>query len=155
MDLSRIVKWVVVLVLVFVVWKYVVPWAKEEMGNSSTATKAVASGGDSSCITSAERASETWGGGLARFVNPPYDLDAWSNFRGSVDSNINAAESACICGDESCRKAQNAMRELRSLVSEMDTAIRNGTSPPQDAVQRQEAIDRQIEDARQLVAAGK
>jgi hypothetical protein len=156
MDLSRIVKWVVILALLFVVWKYVIPWVKDEgsgFDKSSSASKS--SGGDQSCIASAERASNTWGSGLGRFVNPPYDLGAWSNFRGDVDAKINAADADCSCGAESCQKVKNAMSELRSLVGDFDTAIRNGSSPGQDAVQRQEQIDRQIDDARELVRAGK
>ena len=47
------------------------------------------------------------------------------------------------------------MSDLRGLVSDFDTAIRSGSSPGQDAVQRQEQIDRQIDDARELVRAGK
>jgi hypothetical protein len=47
------------------------------------------------------------------------------------------------------------MHELRSLISDMDTSIRNGSPPPSDAVQRQESIDRQIEAAAELVRGGK
>jgi hypothetical protein len=36
------------------------------------------------------------------------------------------------------------MSDLRTLVSECDTAIRNGSPPPSDMVQRQEAIDNAI-----------
>lgn len=156
MDLSRIVKWLVILVLLFVVWKYVVPWAKEEMGGS-TASKTISSsgGGDQNCISSAERASEAWGSGLARYVNPPYDLDAWSNFKRDVDSQIRTAEADCRCADESCQKVRNAMSDLRNLAGDLDSAIRSGGSPGQDIVQRQEEIDRQIEQARDLVKAGK
>ena len=47
------------------------------------------------------------------------------------------------------------MRDLRALVSDLDTAVRNGSPPPSDAVQRQESIDRQIDEATELVRAGK
>jgi hypothetical protein len=156
MDLSRIVKWLVILVLLFVVWMYVIPWAKEEMGGS-TASKVISSsgGGDQNCVDSAARASEAWGSGLARYVNPPYDLDAWSNFKRDIDSQIRTAEADCRCTQESCQKVRDAMSELRNLAGDLDTALRSGGSPGQDIVQRQEIIDRRIDEARDLVKAGK
>jgi hypothetical protein len=47
------------------------------------------------------------------------------------------------------------MSDLRGLVSELDTAIRNGSSPPDNAVQRQESIDTTIETAAALARGGK
>jgi hypothetical protein len=155
MDFSRLVKLVVVVVIVFAIWKYVIPWAKDEMGGFAGKSSSATATGDSGCVNSAERASSAWGAGLGRFVNPPYDLDAWSNFKGDVDGKISQAESDCSCAEESCTKVKSAMSDLRTLVSDFDHAIRTGSSPGSDAVQRQEQIDRQIDDARELLRAGK
>jgi len=158
MELSRLFKWVVVLVVILAIWKYVIPWVKSEansIGSGSAASAASASGGNTSCISAADRASSAWGGGIGRFVNPPYNMEAWSNFKSDIDSKITAAESECACSDDSCRKVKSAMSDLRSLVSDLDNAIRGGTSPGQDIVQRQEQIDRQIDDAREIARAGK
>ncbi len=154
MDLSRIVKWLVLLVFLFVVWKYVVPWVKEEAGRGRT-TSARAGGGDSSCVSSADRASAAWGGGLGRFVNPPYDVEAWSNFRTEVEAKINIADEACGCAEEPCQKVRGAMRDLRGLIGELDASIRNGSNIEQDIVRRMEAIDREIDEARDLAKGGK
>ena len=148
--MDRIVKLVVVAAIVFVAWKYVVPWVKKQGGGGET----VVAGGGASCVRSAERASEAWGSGLSRFVNPPYDAGAWSSFRGDVESKINAAEADCDCQVDSCGKAREAMRDLRSLVSDLDSTIRNGSSAS-DFVQRQEAIDNRINEASDLARAGK
>jgi hypothetical protein len=156
MDLGRIVKWLVVLVVIFAIWKYVLPWARNEAGSFGKSSNAAAGGGDSSpCVNAADKASETWGGGLNRFINPPYDLDGWSNFKRDVESKIMDAQTACSCAEESCRKVKDAMSDFRGLVYDMDNAIRSGGSPGQDIVQRQEAIDRRIDEARELVRAGK
>ena len=156
MDLSRFLKGFVAIVLIFVIWKYVIPWIKGEADSFGRSSNAVGSASASSpCISSSERASSAWGGGLGRYVNPPYDLGAWSSFKSDVDSKISQAESDCSCTEDSCRKARSAMGDLRGLVSDLDTAIRGGTSPGQDIVQRQEQVDRQIDDARELVRAGK
>lgn len=150
--MGRLVKLAVVVVIVYAAWKYGLPWLQKQTGSSTTSKS---ESGQSSCTTSASRASEAWGSGLHSFVNPPYDLNAWSSFRGDVESKIAAAESECSCSSESCTKVQSAMRDLRALVRDLDTAVRNGTAPPSDAVQRQEAIDRQIDDAAELVRSGK
>lgn len=148
MDFGRVIKWAVILGLVVAVWKVGVPWVKRQsFGGSAASVSGGGASGDPVCVRAAERASEVWGSGLGRFVNPPYDLAAWSSFRGDVDARIQDAESQCSCAEESCRKARSAMSDLRMLVSEMDTAIRTGGSPPSDAVQRQERIDSQINEA--------
>lgn len=157
MDLSRIVKWIVILVVVFAIWKYVVPWAKEEMGGvgKSSSTASAGGGGSSPCINAAESASSAWGGGLNRFINPPVDAEAWATFKRDTESKIMSAQSACSCPEESCRKAKDALTDLRGLVYDLDNAVRSGGSPGQDIVQRQEQIDNQIEAARELVRNGK
>jgi hypothetical protein len=129
------------------------PWVQEQkLGGSSVS---ISSAGDDSCVGQAERASETWGGGLAQFANPPYDMNAWMSFRERVETQIGRAESKCGgCSNESCAKVRSAMSELRSVVSDLDNTIRNGASP-EGLVQRQERIDNQINEARDLQSAGK
>ena len=154
MDFGRVLKAVVVIVIVFAIWKYGVPWAKKEFASKSKSSSG-ASSGDGSCVRSAERASEAWGSGLRQFANPPYDANAWSSFRDDVESKISTAESDCKCEDESCTKARGAMSDLRSLVNDVGGAIQGGSSFPADAVQRQESIDNRINEAGDLVRAGK
>jgi hypothetical protein len=149
MDANRLIKWVVIVAMAFLAWKYALPWAQRQMRGHSTSTS------DSTCVTAAQHASETWGSGLHRFINPPYDLAAWSSFRSDVDTRIAAAESECSASAQSCVAARAAMSDLRALTGELDTAIRSGSPPPDDAVQRQEAIDNKIESAADLARAGK
>jgi hypothetical protein len=151
MDLSRIVKWLVVVIVAFLAWKYLSPRFLKQ----HTATTEPGGFVNSSCIGAAEKASETWGGGVGKFVNPPYDLDAWQIFRSDVDSKIANAEGQCACVAESCHKVQSAMHDLRNLAGDLDSALRAGTPPGSDIVQRQEAIDRQLDEARDLVKSGK
>jgi len=107
-------------------------------------TDTVATAGASasqSCVSAASAAADTWGSGVGRFANPPYDTTAWDDFRSRVETQARRAEENCLCGDAACTKAKNAMHDLRSLVAEMDTSLRSGSPPPSDLVQRQEAID--------------
>ena len=135
----RFVKLLIVVAIIFVVWKYVLPKFTQHDVKAGA-------GQDQSCAQTARRASEEWGSGVGRFVNPPYDLDAWSSFRSGVEKRISDAESECTCAEEKCRKVRDAMHDLRSLVSDLDASIRNGSAPPDDAVQRQESIDNRIND---------
>ena len=153
MDIGRILKWAMIALVAFIVWKTVIPWVKRQTGSSSSSSSAGPS--DHGCPQMAARASEAWGSGLGRFINPPYDVAAWSTFRGDVDARISAAESQCSCQEESCQRVRGALTDLRGLVGQFDTAIRNGAAPPDDAVQRQESIDNRIQEGGDLLKSGK
>jgi hypothetical protein len=150
MDLGRIVKWLVIFAIIFFAWKYAVPWIKRQGSGGGAATQQA----DGSCVGAAERASDGWGNGLRQFMNPPYDANAWSSFERDVQSSISRAESQCSCAAKSCETTRAALNDLRGFVSEMGTSIRTGSSPPSDAVGRQERIDNQIASARALVQSG-
>jgi hypothetical protein len=151
MDVNRLVKWIVVIAVIVVAWKYGIPWAKHKM-QGSTVTAVAA---DNSCVAAAQRASEAWGSGLHSFVNPPYDLGAWAGFRDDVEKKIAAANMQCSASSQSCDAARSAMSDLRNLIAELDGAITNGSPVPEDAVQRQEVIDTKIEAAADLARQGK
>lgn len=157
MDFGRLLKWVVIIAVAIYVFRVVVPWVKAQKmdGSRTSISSATGGGADDPCSRAAAQASERWGSGLAQFVNPPYDLNAWSSFKSNVDSQISSAESKCSCAKESCTKVRGAMGELRSLVSDMDRAIRTGGSPGGNIVQQQEHIDMLIEEAGDLARAGK
>ena len=145
-PVKKLIKLVVAIVVIYLIWTKGIPWWQSRNGRSAASSTTAAAGG--SCIELAEHASELWGSGIGRFANPPYDLGAWGEFRSRVDAAIAHAESMCNCGEESCTKPRQAMGELRTLVSDLDGSIRNGTPPPGDIVQRQEQIDNAINAAR-------
>lgn len=151
MDANRLIKWAIVIALIFFAWKYALPWAKQQIQGHPTPAAAT----DTPCTTAAQRASETWGSGLHKFVNPPYDLGEWMRFRGDVEAKIAAANAACRESCPSCDMARDAMRDLQSLVANLDSSITSGSPPPDDAVQRQEAIDTKIATAAALASSGK
>jgi hypothetical protein len=151
MDVNRLVKWIVIIAIVVAAWKYGIPWAKHQMQGHAISGIAT----DSSCVAAAQRASEAWGSGLHNFANPPYDLGAWSGFRDDVEKKIAAANMQCSASSQSSDAARSAMSDLKNLIAELDAAITNGSPVPDDAVQRQEAIDTKIEAAAELARSGK
>jgi len=150
MDANRLIKWVILLALVFVAWKYGLPWVKNKFDSHPAAAAA-----DTSCVAAAQRASEAWGSGLHRFTNPPYDLGDWGRFRNDVEGKIAEANAACRESSQSSDMAREAMRDLSALIANMDNAITSGTPPPEDAVQKQEAIDTKLDTAAALARGGK
>jgi hypothetical protein len=131
----------VVVVLAFVIFKW---WKNHQ----SAPTAAAGASPAQECAAAAAAAGDTWGSGVGRFANPPYDAAAWDDFRSRVEREARQAQEKCLCGDAACNTAKGAMSDLRSLVNEMDSALRSGSPPPSDLVQRQEAIDNAINAAR-------
>jgi len=132
----------VVIVLAFVIFKW---WKNHQNAPAPAAGASPAQ----ECAAAAAAAGETWGSGVGRFANPPYDTAAWDEFRSRVETQARQAQEKCLCGDAACNTAKGAMSDLRSLVNEMDSALRSGSPPPSDLVQRQEAIDNAINAARE------
>ena len=151
--MKSLVKLAVVVAVAYFIWTVGVPWwNKQHPGSSSTASS---SSSDDSCISAARSAADAWGSGIGRFANPPYDLNAWGDFKSAVDSRARDAQSKCSCDAESCTTAKTALNDLMALANDLDTSIRNGSPPPSDLVQRQEAIDNGINSAGDLVKQGK
>ena len=149
--MKRLIQIALAVVIAFLIWKRGVPWWEAHRGSSaggSSSGSSATTSADSSCVELAEHASETWGSGIGRFANPPYDLGAWGEFRTRVDAASAKADALCSCDADSCRKSRQAISDLRTLVSDLDTSIRNGSPPPGDIVQRQEQIDNTINAAR-------
>lgn len=143
MQGSTLLKLVIAAIILFVLWKEVLPkLTKNHISEPGQGTSA-----GTNCVFEARQASDYWGGTLAHFANPPYDMQAWDDFKTKVDAHIGRAQDKCSCEQDACKLGRQAVDELRGLVSEMDTAIRSGGSPPSDAVQRQERIDNAINDA--------
>ncbi len=151
MQGKTLVKLIVAIAIAVLVWKKGIPWWNEH----HQATAASSSSPAQECTAAAAAAGETWGSGVGRFANPPYDLTAWDDFRSRVEQQARRAQEKCLCADSSCTTAKNAMGDLRSLVNEMDTSLRSGSPPPSDLVQRQEAIDNAINSAREQAQQGK
>src|SRR5205085_11687525 len=150
MSFGTVVKWLLVLVVLGALWKIALPRVMHDR-NAATTSSSGTGTLQASCVPAAERASDAWGNGLRQFINPPYDLEAWSTFRNDVETRISSAESACSCAADSCVKSRDAMRDLRALMTAMDAAIRSGTTQASDIVQRQETSDNQTSVASDLV----
>lgn len=143
MQGSTLVKLVIAAAVLFLLWKEVLPRITT---HGTTQPNAGTSAG-TNCVFEARQASDYWSGSMPRFANPPYDMQAWGDFKSHLDAKISRAQDKCSCDQDSCKLGKQAVDDLNGLLSEMDTAIRNASSPPSDLVQRQERIDNAINDA--------
>src|SRR6266550_2992863 len=116
MQAKTLVKLAVLALVALVVWKKGIPWWNEHHGKPAAAEASPGQG----CAATAAAASETWGSGVGRFANPPYDLAGWDEFRSRVEQQARKAQEQCLCAETSCTTAKNALADLRGLVTEMD-----------------------------------
>ena len=144
MNLRTVVVLLVVALAGLYVWKRV--------GSNVERTGSVVAAGPSSdrCVDAAAEASGELGASIGKFVNPPVDQSEWDTFASRVNGRISAAEAACACVSQRCARARGAVTELRSVVSSLDAAARSGGSVDPSIVQRQEAIDDTINEARSM-----
>ncbi len=148
MQTSTLVKIVVAAAVILFLWKQGLPWLqKHEQTTSPSAGTSAGTSSGTNCVFEARGTSDYWGGTIGRFANPPYDMQAWNDFKSHVNDRLSRAEQKCSCEEDSCKLGRQAMDELRSLADEMDSSIRSSAPPPLDAVQRQERIDNAINDA--------
>lgn len=153
MEGKTLLKLAIAVAVVVVIWKKGIPWWNEH--RASEASSISNTSPNNACVDAAAQADDTWGSGVGRFANPPYDLAGWDEFRSHVEQQARRAEEKCLCADSSCTTAKQAMGDLRSLILEMDQSLRSGSPPPEDLVQRQESIDNAVNSARDLAKQGK
>lgn len=148
MQTRTLLRLVIVGAVLLFLWKQGLPWLQQHRQTASPPAGApTGTSAGTNCVFEARAASDYWGGTISRFANPPYDMQAWDDFKSRVDGRIRRAEEKCSCSDDACRLGKQAMDELSGLVNEMDSSIRTSAPPPLDIAQRQERIDNGINDA--------
>ncbi len=58
---------------------------------------------------------------------PPYDVKAWDSVESEIYSRISNAELKCICFEPPCTSVKGAMKDLRAVVAQINSAVRSGT----------------------------
>lgn len=144
--MSKLLKVIILLVVVIAIWKFVLPNITKSPAAPVHRRSAMTQASGNDCVDFASHASEVWGGGIGRFANNP-DQEEWRRFSSEVNDAIREAEEECTCPSASCSNVRYAMSDLRKLVSDFDRSVREGTPPPDDAVQRQEKIDDTVMEA--------
>lgn len=155
-GVARIVKFLVVLVILYFAYTAGWPWLQEQLGRVSKSTAGTGGGGGEGgrCVEMAAAASASFGGEIPRFSRPPVDLDAWGAVVSSTQRQIADAQTECACALDSCRKASDALSELSGMVYEFDSGFRGAGGMPINAARQQERIDELLAEARDLARQG-
>ena len=148
---SRIVKVIVVIAIVYFGYTQVVPWIKSVgggPGGAGSADSAFPDGGASRCIDLASGASSTLGREMRRYAKPPFDLAEWGATVNKVEMKIYAADSDCRCSAPGCSEARQALSEIKSLLATFDGIVRGDTSGFSNPANKLQEADRLLEEAR-------
>ena len=103
---------------------------------------------DARCIEQAERAEDRLTSAARQFGQPPVDLEAWSGSMWEIESQLQTAASACLCGSQACEAGGRAVDEMRELLSNLDGMVRGDSPGFANPANQQERILRHLETAR-------
>src|SRR5260370_36647509 len=117
--MKTVIQLLIVLVLLFVAWKW---WQKHQ----SAPTAAAGASASQECAAAAAAAGETWGSGVGRFANPPYDTAAWDDFRSRVGKQARQAQEKWPCGDAACKPAEGRMGQRPGFVHRLESPAGRG-----------------------------
>jgi hypothetical protein len=148
---SRIVKVIVVIAIVYFGYTQVVPWIKSVgggPGGTGNTDTGFDDGGARRCIDLAARASSTMGSEMRQYTKPPFDLVDWSATVNKMEMKIYAADSDCRCSAPGCSEARQALSEIKSLLATFDGMVRGDTTGFTNPANQLQEADRLLEEAR-------
>ena len=137
---GNLIKLLIVIAVVFALWKYVLPNITRSGTTQTSTSDAPRTTPSENCLFEARQANDYWNSNISRFSGA-LDRQAWDDFKSGVDNRVARAERKCFCNDDACTRAKTAMSELRKLAYDWDAAARSGGPVPTDSVQRQESIN--------------
>ena len=151
--MSRIIQWLVFLVVLYLAYVFAWPWLREQLGTAGgpLATTAGEPTPEGRCVALASRANDAFGDGIGGFASPPFDTAAWMGFAGRVQGAIREARGACGCAHEACQKASQALSELDALVYRFDGVVRGSTDSFFNPAVAQERIQDLLGEARNSI----
>ncbi len=95
-----------------------------------------------------------FGAGIRPFVRPPIDVYEWDTANLQIESRISEAESACLCFEQSCDKANEALSVLSDLLSDLDAGFRGDSPLPLNGARDQNRVDALLSEAEDLANDG-
>jgi hypothetical protein len=137
-DVGKLLKWALVLGLVFLAWTLGRPWVEEHLSRRGrgAAVETAGSGDDPEAGTYAEVAAGFAAGDPGA---------AWMRDSALVEDAVGRGEGACGCPGDACRLAGEALSELDSLVRRTDALVRDGgdrmVEPARDIARVHDLLD--------------
>ena len=126
--LGRLLTLAIVLAVAWWILKEATPLLQGIGGSTSPALSPTGGSEEADCVARAERANDRLVAAARAHAQPPVDVDDWSAVVWEIQSDIQTAQSVCICIAEACGAANEALDEMSSLLSNLDGMVR-GDSP--------------------------
>lgn len=147
----RILKWAVVVFLVFVFLTEVVPRIRERVEGVTRGKVAgrpdPMTGEASGCVYLAVQANIFVGDEAHGAKPPPGDSSGWAEVGDEIRQRIATAEDACTCPQPGCSTARKAMEELGVLVDDINRMISGQMSVVGSPGSQQERINALLDQA--------
>ena len=152
--MKRIISLAVVAAILYFAYTEFRPWLERQLGTGTSSSISDSAEGAQACVAFATDASMAFGAGIRPFVRPPIDVDAWDTANLEIESRIYEAESACLCFEQSCDKANEALSVLSDLLSDLDAGFRGDSPMPLNGARDQNRVDALLSEAEDLANDG-
>jgi hypothetical protein len=142
--------------LLWVALEFGRPWVSslmEDAGLHRRGDRDERGDGSGRCLEAVESAVERFGESVLGHLQPPVDLDRWSDTLESAEDRAHRARDACRCDEASeaerasCLAGLGVLDQLASFQGHVDDTLREG-QPPVDFARRQQGLLESLERAR-------
>ncbi|HUP21927.1 MAG TPA: hypothetical protein VNB06_03195 [Thermoanaerobaculia bacterium] len=147
--------WIRVAVAIALLWvalEFGRPWVSSLLEDAGLHRRGD-SDGSGRCLETVENAVERFGETVLGHLQPPVDLDRWSDALESAEDRAHRARDACRCNEASeaertsCLAGLGVLDELEGFQRHVDDTLREGRAPV-DFARRQQGLLESLERAR-------
>ncbi len=153
MDLRKLVKWLIFLLVVVIAWKEGVPRLKAILASSgatSISSEVADESLDNRCIRLATETAQDFGAGVSKYGRDRSDTAGWMSFAGRIQKRVESARNYCDCPSDACEKAKSALVQLGSLIQRTDGMVRGSTEVTFNPATDMEEIYDKLDQAKSL-----
>lgn len=153
MDLRKIVKWLVLLLIVVIAWQEGGPRLKKLLADASPSAVSSDVAGetlDNRCIRLATETAQDFGAGVSKYGRDRSDTGGWMRFAGRIQKRVESARNYCACPSDACSKASSALVQLGGLVQKTDGMVRGSTEEMFNPATDMEEIYDKLDQAKSL-----
>ena len=149
--LNRLLTLVIGLGVAFLVMTQVVPFLRDQFVPRPVSIGTTADSADTQCVDLAAQAHDRLFDAARSYGQPPVDVDEWSQAVWEIELEVQAAQSACLCGSPACEAASQALQEMTSLLANLDGMVKGDSPGFANPGHQQDQILRFLDQARSAI----
>jgi hypothetical protein len=144
MDLRKLLKYLVILVILIVAWKEGWPRLQAKLADLGHPGSGTVAGEDEAgrCVREATTAASDFGNGVSQYARDRSDTGGWR-----IQNQVQSARGLCRCPGEACDKATEALDQLDDLIQRTDGLVRGSTDVMFNPATDMEQIYHTLEEA--------